>query len=249
MMLSKIKSKLSKTKISIFGKTLIIFVSFIASSIYGIKATSNNFKSHILDYALIQAQKVMTYISTTVVEELNEEYSISSKDLITYETNSDDVTTIEFDTKFLNSFLKIATTKTLYLIKEVENGKYDNKYFPESQTYKNSSGIVYEIPVGLITNNVILSNVGGKVPIKFECLGSVEGNIVSKTSSFGLNNALINIYLNLSINTQVVVPDSSTIQNTQVEMPIFMYIINGKVPSYYYGTNMVCNNIADEVGI
>ena len=246
-MISKWKDKIAKTKVSMLGKALIIIVSFLASSVYGINATSHNFRSHILDYAILQAQKVMTYISTTVVEELNEEYNISSKDLITYETNSENVTTIEFDTKFLNEFLKIATTKTLSLIKDVENGKYDNKYFPESKTYKNSSGIIYEIPAGLITNNVILSNIGGKIPIKFECLGSVEGNIISKTSSFGLNNALINIYLNLSINTQVIVPDSSKIQNTQTEMPIFMYIINGKVPSYYYGTTTVCNNIANEV--
>lgn len=239
--------KLRKLKLSMLGKVLLIIISFIMSSIYGIRATSNNFRSHILDYAVMQAQKVMTYISTTIIEELNTEYSIKSKDLITCETDDSDVTTIEFDTKFLNDFLKIATTKTLSLIKEVEKGKYDNKYFPESNTYKNSSGIIYEVPVGLITNNVILSNIGGKIPIKFESLGSVEGNIISKTSSFGLNNALINIYLNLSINTQVIVPDSSTIQNTQTEVPIFMYIINGKVPSYYYGTKAVCKNIASEV--
>lgn len=246
-MIAKLKHKLSKTNLSSFAKALIMIVTFICSSIYGIHATSDNFRSHILSYAVMQAQKVMTYISTSVVEELNNEYDISSKNLISYETNSDNVTTIEFDTKFLNSFLKIATTKTLSLIKDVENGKYDNQYFPESETYKNSSGIIYEIPAGLITNNVILANVGGKIPIKFECLGSVEGNIISKTSSFGLNNVLINIYLNLSINTQVVVPDSSTIQNTQTEMPLFMYIINGKVPSYYYGTTTVCNNVASEV--
>ncbi|MCH5179679.1 MAG: sporulation protein YunB [Erysipelotrichales bacterium] len=239
--------KLRKLKLSMLGKALLIIISFIMSSIYGIRATSDNFRSHILDYATMQAQKVMTYISTTIIEELNTEYSIESKDLITYETNEGDVTTIVFDTKFLNDFLKIATTKTLSLIKEVEKGEYDNKYFPESNTYKNNSGIIYEVPVGLITNNVILSNIGGKIPIKFESLGSVEGNIISKTSSFGLNNALINIYLNLSINTQVIVPDSSRIQNTQTEVPIFMYIINGKVPSYYYGTKAVCKNIASEV--
>ncbi len=242
-----LKFKVSKIKISKFGKALFLLVTFIVSSIYGISMTNKSFKSHILDYATMQAQKVMTYISTTIVEELNNEYHIESKDLITYNTNSENLVTIDFDTKFLNNFLKIATENTLSLIKKVEKGEYDNKFFPESETYKNSTGIIYEIPVGLVTNNIILSNVGGKIPIKFESLGSVEGNIVSKTSSFGINNALVNIYLNLSINTQVIVPDSSKIQNTQIEVPIFMYIINGKVPSYYYGTNMVCSNISSEV--
>lgn len=227
-------------KISRLGRLVIIFLSLTISSIYGVTISGKNLKGHIMDYAKAQANKVMTYISTSVIEELNQEFDINNKEVVTYYEKNEE-TLVDFNTQFLNGFLTEATKRTLAKIKEIEKGEYDHNFFASSEIYPNSKGIIYEVPVGLITNNVILSNVGGKIPIKFEAVGGVEGNIISKTSSFGINNALINISLSLSIDTRIIVPDSSEISNTSIDVPIFMYVFKGEVPAYFLKTTTICS--------
>ena len=234
-------------RISNFGKSFIICIFLLLSTIYALFITSNNIKPYIMDYALEQSKKVMTCISSDVIGELCEEFNIAEQEIVSYEEQNNNISTMHIDTKYLNNFLKVATQKTLLKIKDVEKGMYDNEYFIDSKIRKSGNGIIYDVPAGLVTNNIILANIGGTIPIKFSCIGSVEGNIVAKTSSFGINNALINISLNLSIDNRVVVPLASELQNIELEIPIFMHVINGKVPSYYLGDRTVCKDIYSEV--
>lgn len=227
-------------QISRFGRLVIIFLSLTLSSVYGVSVSGKNLRPHIMDYAKAQANKVMTYISTSVIEDLNNEVDINNEDIVKYYEKDEDKI-VDFNTQFLNNFLSEATKRTLNKIKEIEKGEYDKTLFANEGIYPNDKGIIYEVPVGLITNNVILSNVGGKIPVKFEAIGGVEGNITSKTSSFGINNALINISLSLAINTRIIVPDSSEISNTLVDIPIFMYVLQGEVPAYFLKTTTVCS--------
>lgn len=234
-------------QISSFGKVFIICVSLFVSSFIGVKITSNQLQTHIMDYALEQTKKTMTYISTSVVDEMCQEYDLNKRKIIEYDQNEAEVVSINYDTNFLNVFLKEATQRTLLKIKSVEAGNYEEDFFNGSKINKSKSGVIYDVPIGLITNNIILSNVGGTIPIKFTSIGSVEGNISTTTSSFGINNALININLNLSISAKVIVPNLVELQNTNVEIPILMHVINGKVPSYYFGSKTVCKSYSEEV--
>jgi len=234
-------------RISALGKCFFILLSLVASSVIGITITSKQLQPHIMDYALEQTRKVMTYISTTVVEEMCEKYDLKEQKIVKYQEENSKVVSIVYDTDFLNTFLKETTQKALETIKEVEAGNYDSHYFNESKIKKSASGVVYDVPIGLLTNNVILSNVGGTIPVKFTSIGSVEGNIVTDVSSFGINNALINISLSLSIDAQVVVPASQEIQNTTTDIPIYMHVINGEVPPYYLASQSVCAKYSEEV--
>lgn len=235
-------------KISVVGKVFVIFISLCLSSIYGIKVTGDAFSAHVMSYATMQAKKVVTYACNNVVEQLMDKKQIKNAEIVAC-SESNGVKTINIDTDYLNTFLKEATKETLKQLKRIENGEYEEELFPDATTFKSKNGVIYEIPFALVTNNVILSNIGSKVPIRFVSLGSIESNIVSNTSSFGINNALINISLNMSISTQVVVPSSSKKESFDVELPIFMYVINGEIPTYYFGTKTVCSNIESEVQI
>lgn len=234
-------------RISNLGKACIMIDFLIFSTIYALFITSNQLKPHIMNYALEQSKKVTSTIVIDVIEKLCEEENLDNKELVSCDAKDNNISTMNFDTKYLNQFLKSATQKTLLKLKEIEKGIYDTNYFNDSQIKKGNNGIVYEVPIGLVTNNIILANVHGTIPVKFSCLGSVEGNIVAKTSSFGINNALINISLNMSIDNRVIVPLASELQNIEVEIPIFMHVINGAVPSYYLGSKTVCQDISSEV--
>ena len=81
-----------------------------------------------MDYALEQSKKVMTCISSDVIGELCEEFNIAEQEIVSYEEQNNNISTMHIDTKYLNNFLKAATQKTLLKIKAI------NTNFPK--TYK-----------------------------------------------------------------------------------------------------------------
>ena len=67
-------------------------------------------------------------------------------------------------------------------------------------------GIIYEIPMGLVSSNVFLSNLGPKVPLKLFLVGDVTSNITSKVTEYGINNALLEIGVNVEVTTKINLP-------------------------------------------
>src|SRR5690625_6049393 len=50
---------------------------------------------------------------------------------------------------------------------------------------------VVEIPIGQATGNTILANLGPKIPVHFEIVGSLESDVVHEMKEFGVNAALL----------------------------------------------------------
>ncbi len=66
-------------------------------------------------------------------------------------------------------------------------------------------------------------------------MSSVESNVFTKTRDYGINNSLIEIYIRLSLDIQVILPFSSDTINIVKEIPIGSKVIQGKIPQYYGG--------------
>src|SRR5699024_7540139 len=69
---------------------------------------------------------------------------------------------------------------------------------------------VVEIPIGQATGNTVLANLGPKVPVHFEIVGSLQSDVVHEVKEFGVNAALIEIYIPVEVDMQIVVPFSTT---------------------------------------
>lgn len=59
-------------------------------------------------------------IVVDVIEKLCEEENLDNKELVSYDAKENNILTMNFDTKYLNQFLKSATQKTLLKLKEIE---------------------------------------------------------------------------------------------------------------------------------
>lgn len=95
--------------------------------------------------------------------------------------------------------------------------------------------MIFFVPLGIIFNNPILTNISPKIPYKIDFLGSVDTYIDTKVTEYGINNSLIEVMLNVNMNVQVIFPFISKKVNINKNIPISSNVIQGKIPTYYGG--------------
>jgi len=134
------------------------------------------------------------------------------------QNNNGEIQTIDFNPIIVNRFLTKTTGVVTNNLKKLETS---------------GNGVITEIPMGIITNNVLLSNLGPKVPVKINLVGSVVSNIETKVRNYGINNAMIEIVAKVEVTEEVIIPfQTETIKITN-EVPVAIKIINGTVPEYF----------------
>lgn len=102
----------------------------------------------------------------------------------------------------------------------------------ESQNKLREMGAVgIKIPIGYISKNVILSNLGPSVKVKMQPIGSVKTNYISEFESAGINQTRHKIYLEVETTIKVIVATKSDEVQIKNTIPVAETIIVGKVPS------------------
>ena len=104
----------------------------------------------------------------------------------------------------------------------------------EEYNIKNlKNGVISEIPMGIISNNVLLSNIGPKIPVKLNLIGNVVSSVETTVKNYGINSALIEIYAKVEVTEEVIIPFQTERIKIVNNIPVAIKIINGKVPDYY----------------
>lgn len=96
---------------------------------------------------------------------------------------------------------------------------------------KNAGSIDIKIPVGYILRNNIISNIGPKVTVKAQPIGSIDTEYSSKFQSEGINQTKHSIYINVKTNVRVIFPMNVNKLEVKTQIPLAETIIVGKVPS------------------
>lgn len=92
------------------------------------------------------------------------------------------------------------------------------------------------VPLGYMTNNPLLVNLGPKIPVKIATTDVVMGSISTKIADFGLNNALVEIYMDIEITTNTAMPLNEKTTTKKYSALLASKIIAGTVPNFYNGT-------------
>ena len=107
---------------------------------------------------------------------------------------------------------------------------------------KLKKGIIYEIPSGIVFRNSLISNLGPKIPVKINLNGDVITDINTEVMSYGINNALIKVSVNVKVYMQVIIPFKTKEIVVEANIPVIMKLVEGNVPSYYYPYSNQNNN-------
>lgn len=204
---------------------IVIIICFIIS-IFTLNIFSKKVLPIFMNYAVSQIKiKTTSLINKVVSEEVS---NISNLDeLISITKNSsNDIQMIDFNSGYVNKLL-VSTTKSL--LNKIEN----NNIFDNSIISKYENGFIYEIPIGSIFNNIFLNNLGPKIPLKINIIGDVFANINTEIKEYGINNALLEISVNVSVTEKVIIPFISENINVSLSIPVSLKLIQGNIPIYY----------------
>lgn len=147
------------------------------------------------------------------------------------------ISSIDFDTIIVNKVLTNITNTIQMNLKSIEKGNIksldlSDNIFAYYDSDKLNKGIIYEIPLSIAYNNTFLSNLTPRVPVRISLIGSVNSNIRTEVKNYGINNALIEVYVDISVNLQVMMPFESSKNVVKTSVPLALKLIKGDIPNY-----------------
>ena len=240
----KLKHKRKKSRISkfIIVTFLIIVVAFLIIDFVGKRISEK-----MIDFTMIEVNKISKIIVNKAVNEtvLNE---LDTDNLFVVERNiNNDIQLIDFNTLYVNKILSSISNNVIKYFEELEDGyssiiDIKENLVTNTQISSNKKGVIFEIPIGVISNNPLFSNIGPKIPIKLSLNGDLESSIKTKTENYGINNSIITVYVNIKVNEQIILPITTKQNIISNDIPIAIKIIQGNIPNYYFsGINSSSN--------
>jgi sporulation protein YunB len=121
----------------------------------------------------------------------------------------------------------------------IDDGEVDDYFLPKR--IKNSrfksikNGVLCDVSIGSIRGSTVFSNVGPTIPVKLLFSSGTSSNIDVEVSEYGINSAIIKIYLNIEISEQITMPITSKHKKINIKKPLIIDIIKGEIPDYYTG--------------
>ncbi|SHH77519.1 MULTISPECIES: sporulation protein YunB [Virgibacillus] len=200
----------------------------------------------------IANQKTREFATRTINEAVKSTENISFDDLM--EVNSEnDVSIVGWKSAAVNRALRAATKRAEYFLYGMNKGQTLDTEDPDMppQDYGDTANeladkdpTVVEIPIGQATGSTILANLGPKIPVHFEIVGSIQSDVEYIMKDFGINAALIEIYIPVTVNAQIVVPFSTESAEIRTKVYVDSRVIMGDVPQFYGGDGENAPNIS-----
>ena len=128
--------------------------------------------------------------------------------------------------------LEVVTQELESAINELENGNNVNK---SKNIVGGKKGIALKMPMFVNSSNMFLANLGPSIYVPVNFVGSVLTNIKTKITDYGINNALVEIYVTVVLQTDLISPVVEKENKIDYDVLIASAVINGRVPEIYGG--------------
>lgn len=221
----KKRKKYRISKVVILDIALIFFFTYILFSGY-----SKLVSKKLIDVAYVKLNEFMDYfLSNKINYDLFKGDNL--KDIIVINKNSDgEILYVSYDMDKSYKVLDLVTKELEDNINDLENGNVSNT----QNISGGKNGILLKLPM-FIGNNAIISNLGPKIYVPINFVGSILTNLKTKIADYGINNALVEIYVTVKLSTNIISPTSSKAEVIDYDVLIASVVVNGRVPSIYGG--------------
>ncbi|OMP67816.1 sporulation protein YunB [Domibacillus epiphyticus] len=225
----------SKSKFSTRHRLLTAVFIFLAAILFILWLINRNIQPVLLNFADAQTNKIASMVlQKAISKEITENLDI--QDIMI--TEQGEGTSTVFNAEVINKVLAEVTDLAEENLNQAEEGNLRELEDMlgvdiDTERSKQAEGISYTIPLGQITNNAILGNLGPRVPIRFHAIGDVTSNVKTKVEPFGINSAYVEVYIELEVNVQVIVPFAADTTVVRQTLPVAMGLVHGGVPEYY----------------
>lgn len=221
-------------KIKVF---IVIFIFSVISSFFLLYEMGNKLNKKIYNYINLESSRLVSNVVNYSINQIVEE-NIKDDIFEITKNKRGEVEILDYDTKEVNRLLKIINQSVQKELIQLEEGNIQEYVISESfkqGKFKNiKSGIICEIPLGILKENILLSNFGPYIPIRMSFLGSLRSYINTKITSYGFNSLVLEANIHIEIDEKVTMPTSSKISTLKIKVPLTLKIIQGIIPEYYY---------------
>lgn len=191
-----------------------------------------------VQYAEFETNKIAAHVvnkainsrTTNVldVNEIIEDLPSESDYMVTTKFNTEIINQVRAETTALvKEHLELAEQGDLSKLPDLENVEYDVSEMQKGE------GIVFFVPLAQALNLPLLGNLGPKIPIRFHIIGNVSSDVSTQFKEFGINNALVEVNIDMQVNVQIIIPFASQQSTVHQTIPVAIGLIRGQVPHIY----------------
>lgn len=210
--------KFKKIRLTKQKKTFLIIIASIMIIFLECKSIIKFININIHDYLYSKVKKENTIIlKNAFLHSRGKDIDVENLMRVT-KNSKDEIVEVDFNIP--------ECSKILYEITDYINEKM-NDY--------NYLGYSIDVPLGFLTKSPFFMNVGPKIPVKIEIGDTALGNVRTEIKSFGINNALLELYVDIYIDTAIIYPFQVTNERTEYKTLIASKVITGSIPSFYNG--------------
>lgn len=216
---------------------LMSFVLFILSTSVCLWIVNMGIKPILIDYAEAQTKKIAPLVINKAIKDVMPEIE-NIHDILDIQTTDQGKLMIKYKTDIMNRAQSDLAYAIAQNLKQAERGDLESLQqeanievdYEQSQI---GEGIVYFFPIGQVTNNALLGNLGPKIPIRFTALGSVESDMDMKVEQYPINNLAIEVIVKIEVQVQIIIPFGTKQTVVTQEVPIAGGVFPGEVPQFY----------------
>lgn len=232
----KIRKNYKISKILLGALFLVFFLTFILFKIY-----SDNISPKIIGIANLKLKRFTeSFLSNNIGYDILNSDVID--DILVVNKNSDgEILYVDYDLDHAYQALDVVTTTLNDLLIDLEDGLITNN--TDSDIFSSKYGLVMKLPLLGGSNSAFLANLGPKIYFKINFVGSLLTNIKSKIVNYGMNNALVELYVTIKISEEIIAPFVNGEQLIEYDVLIASKVINGRVPEFYGGTILGESNL------
>lgn len=218
--MKKFKTKSIKNSHKEILIIIISITTFIITSYY-----NKNISPKLLDIATTKIEEITNiYIKNNIVPT-----NVDIERLIKINKNSkDEILYVDIDTTYANEIM-------VGVVKKIQSNIFEFQV-DDQMLKKHHNDIYINIPLLASNEGVLFQNLGPKIPVKLNFYEHAFGNINVELIDYGINNALIKIYLEVFLEQKMYLPYKEEKLTKNFSLLISSKIISGSVPSIYGGS-------------
>ncbi|HEX6594722.1 MAG TPA: sporulation protein YunB [Bacillota bacterium] len=221
---------------------LISFILFIVLVMFSIWVIDRGIKPALMEIAERKTTEFATRAINAAVK-FAENYTFEDIAQTTTDHNGN-VTIVGWDSSIVNQINRAATDRVEEFFHSMNRGEPPEYEDPlgEPEMYGDTvdelvdrDPTVVEIPIGQATGNTMLANLGPKVPVNLELVGSVQTDIIDEREVLGINNVFITLYVLVEADVQIIIPFTTEVTSVSTKIMIDKHLVMGEVPDFYGG--------------
>lgn len=215
------------------NKFIVISIVLLFFSLYAFWEIDKIFSPTILKYSEKQTSRIASLVINEAYESASKE--LQGQDIIIRDVDENGKAVISTNTYIINKIISSTTQHVEENIRRVENGDISFLSLSKSEMKKmkaDQDGFYLKVPIGVVTNTVLLGKLGPTIPVRFSVVGDAVANVTQEVKPFGFDNSVVEIIMNVEVNMNVIIPFSTKSTKVKVQVPIATEIIDGEVPNY-----------------